>query len=637
MYVCMHVPCLARLRAVQRVCECVRVCYIRIVYAHILIPARISAAEISTLRLQCMICSAHSTNDAQMAAFGVRLDEGPADRGVGMGGGMLLGDGGAGGAGGAGGGGECLDEAKQFIKAAERGDAALLHEILQRDPSAPVRFRNDKGESACHRAALEGHAHVVELLCKENRAVLELCTPDTGQTPCHFAARATRWTKHNKSKTMPVLLWISRHEPQLLDKLDKMGKSSIEILADNLFEGAQSNARQFLSEQTGRVLPSFPPTRPSAHADAAPLRTVTSETEGEFPFEEPGLRAGWTRDAHESGNGKDVLHRAQSRDDSISPEVVTLQTEVSMYSLPGNQVHDRREYVAPHSHTDTLETWRKEYKLIRSSLETVFGSESSSAMLKAWGVDETVPKLLAVDPDPTQGGKPVGYEKIGRGQKFIDALVKVSKEGNNNGMEDALDQVPPDCTWVHLPVYRCLALACSRDDGEDVRESLLRYAKDMIERKQWDPAVLLSASRAAQVQGWSSSTRHILLALYQVLFPKQAMVFMSRDDHLFWENSGISDSASGHAEPTLLSEKAVASKKQGVEDAWTSLKREFDIQSASMDDLMKLTGLQQVKLEAIKTVQKLLLDQQLKKQQRVVTTCNFAFMGNPGTGVYMRM
>lgn len=80
--------------------------------------------------------------------------------------------------------------------------------------------------------------------------------------------------------------------------------------------------------------------------------------------------------------------------------------------------------------------------------------------------------------------------------------------------------------------------------------------------------------------------------------------------------------------------------KQGVEDSWTSLKREFKIQSASMDELMELTGLQQVKLEAIKTVQKLLLDQQLKKQQRVVTTCmycSFAFMGNPGTGVYMRM
>jgi hypothetical protein len=468
------------------------------------------------------------------------------------------------------------------------------------------------------------------------------------------------------------LLWISRHEPHLLENLDNRGKSSIQILADNLFEGAQSNARQFLSDQTGRALPSLPPTRPSADAEAAPSRTsekavafigrsvsiaesptvsatdaaeskngfgntaaLTFETEKEFPFEEPGLCAGLTRDAHDSTSGKDV-QSAQSRDDTMEPEVVTSQREVGMYSLPGNQVHDRREYVPPHSRTDTSESWRKEFKLIRSSLETVFGSEASGAMLKAWGVDETVPKLLAVDPDPTQSGKPVAHEKIGRGQKFIDELVKMSKEGKNNEMENALDQVPPDCTWVHLPVYRCLALACSRDDGEDVRESLLKYAKDMIESKQWDPAVLLSASRAAQVQGWSSSTRHILLALYQVLFPKQAMAFMSRDDHLFWENSGISDSESGHAEPTLLSEKAVASKKQGVEDAWTSLKREFDIQCASMDDLMKLTGLQQVKLEAMKTVQKLLLDQQFKKQQRVVTTCNFAFMGNPGTGVFKR-
>ena len=84
-----------------------------------------------------------------------------------------------------------------------------------------------------------------------------------------------------------------------------------------------------------------------------------------------------------------------------------------------------------------------------------------------------------------------------------------------------------------------------------------------------------------------------------------------------------------------MSEKAVESQKWGVEDEWSSLKQEFKIQSASKDELMKLTGLQQVKLEAMKTVQKLLLEQQFKKQQRVVTTCNFSFMGNPGTGLYI--
>ena len=589
-------------------------------------------------------------------------------------------------------------QAADFIKAAERGNTELLRQILEENGKTAITFRNESGWSACHMAALEGHAAVLELLHKVDRAALDLPAPDTAQTPCHFAAR---WAKNRTSKTMPVLLWIWRNEPRLFEVKDKWGKSSIKMVADNLFAGSQSDARRWLSEQTGTAF-SLPPPASISNAGAeeatppsvaipggrtsgsggpkdisqitgeSPSSTTmkrnskASETEGTVPsFSETSRSLDVEREACDLRSMVDGLGRqpegfsgdqfgtGSASHSPWSAEVTTvseldtsqndayarLETNVSSqrqtaaYSLPGSQVNTRREYINPHSHSDVSETWKKEYTLIRSSLENVFGSAASVAMLTAWGVDETIPKLLAVDPDPTQGGKPAGYEKIGRAQKYIDKLIAVSKEGNDDDMEYAFSQIPPDCAWVHLPVYKCLALAGSRDDGEEVREVLISYAENMIESKLWDPAVLLSASRAAQVQGWPSSTRHILLALYQVLFPKQAMAFMSTGDHLFWENSGISDSENGQAQSALLSEKAVESKKQGVEDQWSSLKREFRIQSESMDDLMNLTGLQQVKLEALKTVQKLLLDQQFKQQQRVVTTCNFAFMGNPGTGV----
>jgi hypothetical protein len=582
-----------------------------------------------------------------------------------------------------------------FIKAAERGDIKLLRKILGENCKAAIAFRNERGWSACHLAALEGHAAVLELLYKVDREALDLPAPDTGQTPCHFAAR---WAKNHKNKTMPVLLWIWRNEPRLFEVEDKKGKTSIKMVADNLFAGSQSDARRWLSEQTGTAFP--PPSYASisnaevatppavvipggrassgsggpidiseitvASAPGTIKRNTNAETGRSLDVEweacnlrwkvdglsrqpDEGLSGDRTWDQHDTGSAPGSnspwsgdIPTASEPDTSQNDANDCLEANVSSqrqsaaYSLPGNQLKTRREYIVPHSHTDISETWKKEYKVIRSSLEYVFGSAASVAMLTAWGVDETIPKLLTVDPDPTQGGKPVGYEKIGRGQKHIDELITVSKEGNDDDVEHAFSQIPPDCAWVHLPVYKCLALAGSRDDGEEVREILVSYAENMIESKLWDPAVLLSASRAAQVQGWPSSTRHILLALYQALFPKQSMAFMSTGDHLFWENSGISESENGQVKSALLSEKVVESKKQGVEDQWTLLKREFKIQSASMDDLMKLTGLQQVKLEALKTVQKLLLDQQFKKQQRVVTTCNFAFMGNPGTGVFKR-
>jgi len=264
----------------------------------------------------------------------------------------------------------------------------------------------------------------------------------------------------------------------------------------------------------------------------------------------------------------------------------------------------------------------------------VFGPDSSGAMLKAWGVDKTIPRLLPVNAHPTHNGKPLGFEEIGRGKKAVNDLLELSKKGLLDDMEDALNQIPDDCLWKHLPAYKCLALAGSPDDREEVRDLLVEYAKDMLASNDWDPAILFSASRAANIQGWSTSTRHILLALYLALFSEQAMAFMSHTDHLFWENSGISDDGSD-AKETLLSKKAVESKKKSVLDEWTSLKQCFTIQSASMDELMKLTGLQQVKLEAVAIVKKLLSDQKFKKQQRVVTTCNFAFMGNPGTGVHV--
>jgi hypothetical protein len=107
-----------------------------------------------------------------------------------------------------------------------------------------------------------------------------------------------------------------------------------------------------------------------------------------------------------------------------------------------------------------------------------------------------------------------------------------------------------------------------------------------------------------------------------------------QDHHSQMAMSGRDHGLGYDAEATLLVTNAVESTKKGVEEDWASLKQSSAIESASMDELMTLTGLQQVKLEAVAIVKKLLSDRKLKEQQRVVTTCNFAFMGSLGTGVF---
>ncbi len=480
-------------------------------------------------------------------------------------------------------------------------------------------------------AALEGHVGVVELLHSVDPSTLELCVPDTGQTPCHFAAR---WIKNKQSRTVPVLLWICRKQPRLLEVEDSRGNSSIKIVADNLFEGSHSDARKWLSDHSGTVLPSTVPiTKKEVAKTPAPAVRDGDGAGSMRPWDQCDEKS--DRNSKLTPSSGEVTNIPEldrkDADDHGQTDVVS-QPAAEFYAIPGNQLSDRREYVNPHAHTNTSDLffWKKEFMLVRDALGKVFGCEAADAMLRAWGVDENIPRYIPVDPDPTQGGNPVGYENIGRGKTAIDELIEVSRKGDIDGMESAFNQIPADCTWEHLPVYKCLALAGCRHDCDDVRHDLVKYAEGMILRNVWDPAMLLSASRAARIQGWSRSTRHILLALYLALFQKQAMSFMSKDDHHFWENSGLGDDA----EPKLLSKNAVESKKKGVEEDWVSLKQSCSIQSASMDELMTLTGLQQVKLEAVAIVKKLLSDRKLKEQQRVVTTCNFAFMGNPGTGVF---
>jgi hypothetical protein len=65
---------------------------------------------------------------------------------------------------------------------------------------------------------------------------------------------------------------------------------------------------------------------------------------------------------------------------------------------------------------------------------------------------------------------------------------------------------------------------------------------------------------------------------------------------------------------------------------WTLAKRSGKIASPSMDKLLALTGLSEVKLRAMSIIKEVLLEPHRPKGVKSVTGMNFLFTGNPGCG-----
>jgi len=271
--------------------------------------------------------------------------------------------------------------------------------------------------------------------------------------------------------------------------------------------------------------------------------------------------------------------------------------------------------------------WAEEIESIRKSLLIAFGPSASCAMLKKWDLTDDRYELHALEHE-TSNGKPLGYAMLlAKDKTAVDQLLTANSSMKPDDMELATTKLSPGSTWKHRDIYDALAVAESEDDGALVREKLLGYAERMVTTGEWDPVVLLAAARAQPVQGWSEDVKQILLALYRTLFQGQAEAFMSKNDVDFLENFGL-----GNEGLFTLSRQDSKTRKD-VNQMWQELKQVEGIKSVSMDELMGYVGIKQVKEQALSILKKMLSDRKLTARQRVVTSCNFTFMGNPGTGV----
>ena len=271
--------------------------------------------------------------------------------------------------------------------------------------------------------------------------------------------------------------------------------------------------------------------------------------------------------------------------------------------------------------------WAEEIVLIRESLSAAFGRDTAAAMMMKWDLTADRHELHALEQHATCNGKPLGYALLSKKDTTaIDLLIAANKSMKPDDMEQAATKFCPSSTWAHRDVYDALAVAESEDDGELVRKMLFNYAERLVPTGEWDPAVLLAAARAQPVQGWSGNVKQILLALYRALFQGQAEALMTGDDVDFLDNFGLCEGGLF----TLSGQDSVTRKD--VNQMWQELKQEEGIESVSMDKLMKYVGIRQVKEQALSLLKKMLSDRKLTAKQRVVTSCNFTFMGNPGTG-----
>jgi len=267
--------------------------------------------------------------------------------------------------------------------------------------------------------------------------------------------------------------------------------------------------------------------------------------------------------------------------------------------------------------------WDEEIVLIRESLSVAFGPEAGRAMMKTWNLTEDRHELHALEHE-TSNGKPLGYALLSaEDRNVMDLLLAANKSMKPDDMELAVTKFPSGSTWAHRDVYDALAVAESEDDSKLVRDKLMNYAERMVPKGEWDPVVLLAAARAQPVQGWSEDVKDILLALYRKLFEGQAEALMSGNDVDFLDNFGLGEGG--------LSRQNSVTRKD-VNQMWQELKEDEGIKSMSMDKLMEYVGIKQVKEQALSLLKKMLSDKKLTVKQRVVTSCNFTFMGNPGTG-----
>ncbi|KAJ1469630.1 hypothetical protein T484DRAFT_1851058 [Baffinella frigidus] len=549
-----------------------------------------------------------------------------------------------------------------LLAAARSGNVSEVEKLARIDPSS-VLETNEQGWSAAHYAARNGKLEMLQCLFRLDPNVLGMRTRnETEETPAHKAALNAN---KDVQSTREMFAWMHNVDPLFLTVEDGMGRSTIKVLSDTLDrsetdtlawlhpEAAPSLAIPGAFAGGAEVLAGGAVAEAAAEgADSVTGRGAEGETGVRFesiasPLD--GAAAATAAGSVYAATRPGAARGAGLEADSVERVAVVASlardgaagcgtsnsgaTPPASLPTPPFRQDEHLEHPPPHGggqddvEGDSSEReWRDaELREIQAALSEAFGAEASTQMMTAWKLNNSG-DFFSVVQHSTEDGLPMDYGALAAQEKrFVDRLLRSNQTMNAEAMELAVGELR-GTKWAHFDVYEVLALAGSRSDGDNVlvRATLRGYAARLAPTAGWDPVVLLAAARAAEVQGWSDELRHNLLALYVTLFQKQAEALMSQQDRAFLGSSFRKAGGS-----SLLSSPG-SDAPSYAEGEWAKLRT--TVRSPAMDKLMKMIGLQVVKIQAVAIGKKLLADQKLSAKQRVSTALNFCFMGNPGTG-----
>ncbi|KAI8995867.1 P-loop containing nucleoside triphosphate hydrolase protein [Gaertneriomyces semiglobifer] len=175
-------------------------------------------------------------------------------------------------------------------------------------------------------------------------------------------------------------------------------------------------------------------------------------------------------------------------------------------------------------------------------------------------------------------------------------------------------------TAIELFLLLTLEYALLGHDAES-KQALMDYLQLVRElHNRAHPLVLLAIARS---EPDDPHQRHRLLSAFTAACPMIASEILTTDEAQLAQNVTSSSTTSSKTP-----------QARTVEQLWENVKIRDGVQSAAMDKLLQLTGLNKVKRAAIQLFESAaaFMKMSLKDRKANTLTLNYCFLGNPGTG-----
>lgn len=272
----------------------------------------------------------------------------------------------------------------------------------------------------------------------------------------------------------------------------------------------------------------------------------------------------------------------------------------------------------------------------------------------------------------------LGVERMSKSSRaaLAKALSDLSS-GDLNAADQKLDTHELK-SWPHLKVYQSLVTVTQKtymDDGVKNFSEYLKYcfpkpsaqaAEDEVdttvaagdaaavesrnfsgddrtstaapmEALPFDPVALLVLSRIARFHKTTPAPALVLpaMALFESANPELAniLLFESEKLEMHPERAELHGAGGGgRAKKKRFGSERKKKQAKTVEGRWVDLREQWGVQCESLDSLLQLQGLAEVKDQALLLYGQVQAEKDVPPEKRVPTSLNFTFLGNPGTG-----